>query len=166
MKQIPLVIIAGWSGSGKTTLVEKLIPELKNNDLVTGTIKHHHSRLEFDKPGKDSWRHRRAGASKTIISSPGCVGMIMDEEHDPDIDELLPSMTGVDIIIVEGYKDKDKPKVEIFRSAVHEKPRFLDDPNLIAIASDVEMDVGVPVFSLDEPEQLANFIINYFHLAH
>ncbi|MFC1841439.1 molybdopterin-guanine dinucleotide biosynthesis protein B, partial [Thermodesulfobacteriota bacterium] len=104
MKTPPLVIIAGWSGSGKTTLVEKLIPELKNKGLVTGTIKHHHNSLELDKPGKDSWRHRKAGAVKTIISSPECVGMVMDVDHDPDLDELIPCMTGVDIVIVEGYK--------------------------------------------------------------
>lgn len=165
MKQIPLVIIAGWSGSGKTTLVEKLIPELKNKGIVTGTIKHHHSNLEFDKPGKDTWRHRKAGAVKTIIASPGSVGMIVDVDHDPDIDELLPSMAGVDFIIVEGYKDIDKPKIEIFRSAIHKKPRFLDDLNLIALASDVEMEAEVPVFSLDDASKLAEFIVGYFHLT-
>lgn len=164
MKQIPLVIIAGWSGSGKTTLVEKLIPELKSKGLVTGTIKHHHSNLEFDKPGKDSWRHRKAGAVKTIVSSPGSVGMVVDVDHDPDIDELLPSMTGVDFIIVEGYKDENKPKIEIFRSSIHKKPRFLDDPNLIALASDVEMEANVPVFSLDDAGKLAGFIVEYFNL--
>lgn len=165
MKQIPLVIIAGWSGSGKTTLVEKLIPELKKKGLNAGTIKHHHSSLELDKPGKDSWRHRQAGALKTIISSPDRVGMIMDVDHDPDVDELLPYMTGVDIIIVEGYKDRNKPKIEIFRSAIHEKPRFLDDPNLIALASDIEMDMRVPVFSLEEPDKIADFIIEFFNLV-
>jgi molybdopterin-guanine dinucleotide biosynthesis protein B len=73
-------------------------------------------------------------------------------------------MTGLDIIIVEGYKDENKPKIEIFRSAVHEKPRFLNDPNLIALASDVEMEVEVPVFSLDDASKLASFIIEYFNL--
>ena len=144
--------------------MEKLIPELKKKGLDTGTIKHHHSSLEFDKPGKDSWRHRKAGAVKTIISSPGSVSMVMDVDHDPDIDELLFCMTGVDIIIVEGYKDINKPKVELFRSSIHKKPRFLDDPNLIALASDVEMDLHVPVFSLEEHQKLAEFIVNYFKI--
>lgn len=164
MKQVPLFIIAGWSGSGKTTLVEKLIPELKKKGLYVGTVKHHHGSLELDKPGKDSWRHRQAGAVRTIISSPDRVGMVMNVDHDPDIDELLPFMAGVDIVIVEGYKDKKRPKIEIFRSAVHEEPCFLDDPNLIALASDVEMDLQVPVFSLEEPDRLADFIVEYFGL--
>lgn len=165
MKHAPLVIIAGLSGSGKTTLVEKLIPELKKKGLAVGTIKHHHGNLELDKPGKDSWRHRQAGAKKAIISSPDRVGMIMDVDHDSRIDELLPYMTGVDIVIVEGYKDRKRPKIEIFRSAVHEKPRFLDDPDLIAVASDIEMDLRVPVFSIDDPKGLASFIVETFNLA-
>ncbi len=165
MKHIPLVIIAGWSGSGKTTLVEKLIPELKNKGLDVGTIKHHHGNLEPDEPGKDSWRHRQAGSKKTIVSSPDRVAMTMDVDHDSRIDELLPYMTGVDIIIVEGYKDRKRPKIEIFRSTVHEKPRFLDDPNLIAVASDIEKDLHVPVFGIDDPKGLAGFIVEFFNLC-
>jgi len=145
--------------------VEKLIPVLKKKGLNIGTVKHHHSNLELDKPGKDSWRHRQAGASKTIISSPDGVGLVMEVDHDPDIDELLPYMIGMDIIIVEGYKKEKRPKIEIFRSAVHEKPRFIDDPDLIAVASDVEMDLHVPVFNLEDPDTLAAFIVEYFNLT-
>ncbi len=144
--------------------MEKLIPELKKKGLNIGTIKHHHGNLELDKPGKDSWRHRQAGASKAIISSPDGVGLVMAVDHDPGIDELLPYMTGMDIVVVEGYKKEKRPKIEVFRSAAHEKPRFLDDPDLIAVASDIEMDLHVPVFNLEDPANLAKFVIEYFRL--
>ena len=162
--KIPVVIIAGWSGSGKTTLVEKLLPELRKKNLKVGTVKHHHGGLELDKPGKDSWRHRKAGADKTIIASPDSIGMVMSVEHEPVLDEVIPYMLDMDIVVVEGYKKEKWPKVEILRSKVHEKPGFLDDPDLIAIASDTELDSPVPVFDLDNPEKLADFIIEYFKL--
>ena len=161
----PAVIIAGWSGSGKTTLVEKLLPVLKKKNLKVGTIKHHHGALDLDKPGKDSWRHRKAGAEKTVIASPGCVGMTMTVDHEPVLDELMPYMTDMDLVIVEGYKKEKRPKVEIFRSAVHENPGFLDDPDLIAVASDTELVSHVPVFDLNNPEKLAVFIADYFKLS-
>ncbi|NLD36442.1 MAG: molybdopterin-guanine dinucleotide biosynthesis protein B [Desulfatiglans sp.] len=160
----PAVIIAGWSGSGKTTLVEKLLPLLKKRNLKVGTVKHHHAALEIDKEGKDTYRHRRAGADRTIISSPDSIVMMMGSDHDPLLDELLPFMQGMDIVIVEGYKRENRPKIEIFRSAVHEKPRFIHDPDLIAVASDTKLDLSVPVFDLDNPEGLADFICEYFNL--
>ena len=162
---IPLIIIAGWSGSGKTTFLEKLIPELRKRDLRVGAIKHHHGEFELDQPGKDSWRHKEAGAEITLISSPEKIGMVMDVDHDPGIDELLPHMNGIDIIVVEGYKKEKRPKIEIFRSASHEKPCFLDDPNLIAIVSDIDLDLNIPEFRLDDVEGLVNFLIKYFKLG-
>lgn len=159
------VIIAGWSGSGKTTLVEKLLPALKKKKLKVGTLKHHHGALELDKPGKDSWRHRQAGADKTIIAAPGCVGIVLTVDHEPLLDELISLMSDMDIVIVEGYKKDKKPKIEIFRAAVHENPGFLDDPDLIAIASDTDLISPVPVFDLDNPEKLADFIAEYFNLS-
>lgn len=164
-KQTPAVIIAGWSGSGKTTLVEKLLLLLKKKQLKVGTIKHHHGALELDKPGKDSWRHRKAGADKTIIAAPGYIGMMMNADHEPHLDELIPLMSGMDIIVVEGFKKEKLPKIEIFRSTVHEKPGFIDDPDLIAIASDAELDSPVPVFDINNPEKLADFIMKYFFLV-
>lgn len=164
-KQIPVVIIAGWSGSGKTTLVERLVPLLKKKKLRIGTVKHHHGSLEFDQPGKDSWRHVKAGADKTIVSSPGGIGMVMTLDREPLLDELVPLMSDMDLVIVEGYKMEKRPKIEIFRSEVHDEgPRFLEDPDLIAVASDRELDLPVPVFDLDNPGKLADFICEYFSL--
>ena len=162
--RIPAVIIAGWSGSGKTTLVEKLVPALKKKNLKVGTVKHHHGSMEFDRPGKDSFRHMKAGADKTVVSSPDSIGMVMKVEHEPLLDELIQLMAGMNIVIVEGYKKEKCPKIEIFRSEVHEKLRFLDDPDLIAVASNVELDLSVPVFDLDNPQKLADFITEYFTL--
>ncbi|MBN2418449.1 MAG: molybdopterin-guanine dinucleotide biosynthesis protein B [Deltaproteobacteria bacterium] len=158
-------MIAGWSGSGKTTLVEKLLPELKKKKLKVGTVKHHHAALEPDTPGKDSYRHRKAGADKTIIAAPNSVTMMMSVDHEPVLNELIPLMNDMDIVVVEGYKMEKQPKIEVFRSLVHEKPRFLDDPDLIAIASDTELDSPVPVFDINNPEKLADFIAGYFCLS-
>jgi molybdopterin-guanine dinucleotide biosynthesis adapter protein len=160
----PAVIIAGWSGSGKTTLVEKLLPELKKKQLKVGTLKHHHGALELDEPGKDSWRHRQAGADKTIIAAPRCVAVVMNVDHEPILDELMPYMSDMDLVVVEGYKKEPWPKIEIFRSEVHEKPGFLDDPDLIAIASDTSLNVHVPIFDLNNPDKLAEFIMKHFDL--
>ena len=163
--QVPSVIIAGWSGSGKTTLVERLIPALKKNKIKVGTVKHHHGSMELDKPGKDSFRHMKAGADKVIVSSPQSIGMVMTVDHEPLPNELIPLMSDMDIVIIEGYKMEKYPKIEIFRSAVHEKPCFLDDPELIAVASDAELSLHVPVFDLNNPEQLADYICEYFSIS-
>ena len=160
----PVVIIAGWSGSGKTTFVEKLLPHLKKKNLKVGTVKHHHADLELDEPGKDSWRHRKAGADKTVIAAPGCAGMVMTIDGEPSLENLIPLMSDMNIIVVEGFKKEKRPKIEIFRSEVHDKPGFIKDPNLIAIASDTKFDAPVPVFDLNNPEKLADFLVEYYNL--
>nr|NIR17513.1 molybdopterin-guanine dinucleotide biosynthesis protein B [Desulfobacterales bacterium]NIW15817.1 molybdopterin-guanine dinucleotide biosynthesis protein B [Candidatus Bathyarchaeota archaeon] len=109
-----IVSIVGKSGSGKTTLLEKLIPELTGMGLKVGTIKHDVHGFEIDHPGKDSWRHKQAGSRITIISSPQRIGMVMDVDHDHTLDELASFFSGVDIILTEGYKRENKPKIEIF----------------------------------------------------
>jgi molybdopterin-guanine dinucleotide biosynthesis adapter protein len=163
--KIPMVLItAGKSGSGKTTILEKLIPELKKRRLRVGTIKHHHADFEMDVPGKDSWRHKKAGAVKTVISSPNRIGIVMDVDHDHSPEELAHFLTGVDIILVEGFKGETLPKVEIFRKDIHESPSFLKDPNLIAMATDAELDADVPKFGLNDMKGLADLIINYFKI--
>jgi molybdopterin-guanine dinucleotide biosynthesis adapter protein len=164
--QIPMLLIVGSkSGSGKTTIVEKLIPELKKRKLRIGTIKHHHADFEMDIPGKDSWRHKKAGAEKTVISSPNRIGIVMDVEHDHSPEELAHFLTGVDFIIVEGFKGENLPKVEIFRKGVHESPMLLQDKNLIAMVTDSDIDLAVPRFGLDDAAGLAEFIISYFKIA-
>ena len=162
----PLVAIVGNSGVGKTTLIEKLIPELKQRDLCVGTIKHDVHGFQMDKPGKDSWRHKQAGATTSIISSPNQIGIVIDVDHDHRPDELIPFLSNVDIILAEGYKMGSKPKIEIFRPEVYPEPLCKDDENLIALVSNVPIDLGVKRFLTDSVGELADFLLEYFGILH
>jgi len=160
----PLLSIVGRSGSGKTTLIEGLILELRKKALKVGTIKHHLHDFDIDHPGKDSWRHKQAGAGIAIISSPHRIGMVMDVDHDPSFDELIPYFSGVDIILSEGHKKGSSLKVEIYRKEVHEEPICAEDDTLIALVTDADLDFGVPKFSVDDIQGLLKFLIRYFGL--
>ncbi len=164
-KPSPVVSVVGYSGSGKTTLLEKLISELTQRGYAVGTIKHDVHGFEMDKPGKDSWRHKKAGASATIISSPYQIGMVRDVEHDHSPEELTALLPEMDIILTEGYKNENLPKLEVFRSEVHKAPLFKGDKSLLALISDDPIDLGVPRFSPDDGQKLADFLIRYFNLA-
>ena len=162
---IPAVIsIVGYSGSGKTTLIEKLISTFKQRGLRVGTIKHDVHGFEMDRPGKDSWRHKQAGASTTVITSPRQIGMVMDADHDHHPLELLPLMAGMDIVIVEGFKRANLPKIEVFRSKNGKPPACRGDKNLIAVVSNTSLDWGVPRYTDDDVEILTDVIIQKFGL--
>ncbi len=161
---VPIVSVVGRSNSGKTTLLEKLIAELKQRGFCVGTIKHDIHGFEMDRPGKDSWRHKQAGASTTIISSPYQIGMVMDVDHDHNPEELMTLLPNVDIILTEGYKNSDHPKMEVFRPEVHKDPICRSDKNLLALICDEEIDLGVPRFATDDIEKVAEFILEYFNL--
>jgi molybdopterin-guanine dinucleotide biosynthesis protein B len=160
----PIVCIVGKSGSGKTTLMEKLIPELNCLGLKVGSIKHDVHGFEMDQPGKDSWRHKQAGSRTSIISSPQQIGMVMDVNHDHTLDELALFFPEVDIILAEGYKRKEKPKVEIFRREAHSQPLCENDKTLIALMTDTDVDLGVPRFTTNDAEGLAAFLTERFDL--
>lgn len=163
--RIPAIVcIVGKSESGKTTLLEKLIPELTGMGLKVGTIKHDVHGFEIDHPGKDSWRHKQAGSRMTIISSPQRIGMVMDVDHDHTLDELALFFSGVDVILTEGYKRENKPKIEIFRREAHSAPLCLNDSNLIALMTNADVDLGVPRFALSDIEGLAHFLTEHFKL--
>jgi len=165
MKNPPIISFVGASGSGKTTLLEKLIPEITRRGLKVGTIKHDVHGFEMDKPGKDSWRHKQAGAAATIISSPYQIGKVMDVDHDHSLDELAPFLSHVDIVLSEGYKRERKPKIEVFRPEVREEPLCRDDEHLLALITNAPVDLGVPRFSADDIEGLADFLITHFNLV-
>ena len=160
----PLISIVGKSGSGKTTLMEKLIRALRAKGLRVGSIKHHLHAFEMDRPGKDSWRHKQAGAERSVISSPHRIGLVMDVDHDYTFEELLTFFSGMDIVLSEGYKGGDRPKIEVFRPEVYASPICLDDASLIAMVSDRDMDLKVPRFGLDDIAGLTDFIIRTFKL--
>ena len=159
---IPIVCIVGYSGSGKTTLLEKLIPILRKRGYKVGTVKHDVHGFEMDKPGKDSWRHKQAGAQATIISSSSKIGMVMDVDHDYTLDQLKQFFPGVDIILTEGYKREKKPKVEIYHDTSGEDPLCKSDPNLVAMVTEANVDLEVPRFHPDDVEGLAEFLIDRF----
>ena len=155
----PVVAVIGKKNCGKTTLIEGLIPELIDLGYRVGTIKHHHGELSIDQPGKDTWRHKKAGAEAVVLSSSKGLGLIRDTSREIPVQELVSLyFLEMDLVLTEGYKKEPIPKVEIFRSAVHSEP--LPDPqgSLIARVSDVETDPDVLHFGLDESRALAQFI--------
>ncbi len=160
----PIISIVGSSGAGKTTLLEKLIPELVRQGFKVGTIKHHEHGFEMDRPGKDSWRHKKSGAAATIISSPTRVGLVTDVDHDHEVEELAPLLSGMDIILTEGYKREKRAKIEVFREDLHKEPLCRDDKHLIALVSDSPADLDVPRFSTDDIRALTDFLLDHLNL--
>lgn len=160
-----IVLIVGKSNSGKTTLVEKLIQELKQRGYTIGSVKHTHDKFDFDKEGKDSWRHKKAGADATLVVTDTRVALVRDDER-PYLEKMQDYLSGTHIIIAEGFKTQALPKIEIFRTASpHNAPLCLDDPNLIAFVTDSDIRPGVPVFGLEEIGGLADFIESAFLLS-
>ena len=157
----PVISIVGKSKSGKTTLIEKLIPELKKRGYKIGIIKHAFHELEFDKKGKDSWRHKAAGAETVMVSSPRTITIVKNSQGET-LNDLETYFQDVDLIITEGFKRANKPQIEVFRHARHDKPLSPGNHNLIAMVTDADIDLEVPKFGLDEVEALANLIENRF----
>ena len=158
----PVLAIIGKPNCGKTTLLDKLIPALCERGLRIGTIKHHHGDIEMDIPGKDSWRHKQAGAATSLLSSPTGIGLVQDVAEDTPIEDLVRQyFQNHDLVIAEGYKWSELPKIEVFRSTVYDDP--MDDPGktLIAMVSDVDVRQGLPCFGFDDIEALTEFIVEH-----
>src|SRR5665213_2445220 len=153
--------LAGWSGSGKTTLLAVLIPELVARGLTVSTIKHAHHEFDIDQPGKDSWRHRQAGASEVMVASSRRWALIHElrAEREPSLDELTARMSPVDLLLVEGFKFHPHSKLEVHRPAVGKPFLHPDDPHIVAIASDAALDVPLPLLPLNDPRAVADFIL-------
>jgi molybdopterin-guanine dinucleotide biosynthesis protein B len=160
----PVVCIVGFSGAGKTTVTVSLVAALKQRGLRVGTIKHDVHGFDFDQPGKDSWQHKQAGASTTLISSPAQIGMLMDVDHDHQPLELVPLLGEMDIVLVEGFKRADLPKIEVFRPENEKPPTCRNDRNLLAVVSDAHLDWGVPRYAANDCEAFAEFIVEHFKL--
>jgi molybdopterin-guanine dinucleotide biosynthesis protein B len=156
--------LAGWSGSGKTTLVMQLLPELIKRGHTVSTVKHAHHNFDIDKPGKDSYEHRRAGASEVMVSSANRWALMHENRGgaEPDLDELVARMTPVDLLLVEGFKRYGHPKMEIHRPATGKELLCVNDTRIVAVASDVALpQVGVPVLDLNNVPAIADFIVVY-----
>lgn len=155
---IPVVSIVGsGSNSGKTTLLEKLIRAGKKRNWRIAVVKHDVHGFELDQPGKDSWRHARAGADVVVLSSPHQRAWLERVAEDTPLDDLIGRIQDVDLILTEGFKRGNKPKIEVFRSEVHQK-LFCPENELLAIVTDVPFDNDIPQFDLDDAEGLCNLL--------
>ncbi|AFM01759.1 MULTISPECIES: molybdopterin-guanine dinucleotide biosynthesis protein B [Desulfitobacterium] len=161
---IPVVSIVGQrSNSGKTTLLVKLLKEAKNRGWRVAAVKHDVHGFEMDKPGKDTWRFAQAGADVVAISSPEKMAILEKVQEEQTLAQVLERINNVDLIFTEGYKHGNQPRIEVFRSEVHQE--LLSKPEqLIAIASDVQFELGVPCFDLDDARGICDFLASKYGL--
>jgi molybdopterin-guanine dinucleotide biosynthesis protein B len=158
---------AGFSGSGKTTLIEQLIPRFVTRGLRVSLIKHAHHRFDVDRPGKDSYRHREAGAVEVMITS-GQRWVLMHElrdESEPTLEQQVARLTGCDLVLVEGYKHAEIPKLEVHRPAFGRPLLHPEDTNIVAVASDAPVATGLPLLDLNAPDAIAQFISDHLDRA-
>ncbi len=158
---------AGWSGSGKTTLIEKLIPLFVQRGLRVSLIKHAHHTFDVDHPGKDSWRHRHAGATEVLVTSSRR-WVLMHElrgAQEPSFDEQIEHFSPCDLLVVEGYKFAPIPKLEVWRAATGEGLLHPNDPHIVAIATDTRLETKLPQLDLNDHQGIAAFIVAHLKLA-
>lgn len=159
----PLLAIAAWSGTGKTTLLKRLIPELCVRGLRPGLIKHTHHDMDVDKPGKDSYELRKAGAAQTIVASEQRWAL-MTETPELDLTWLVSRMDAskLDLVLVEGFKHEPVPKILLFRqNSGHRVEELIIDEHTIAVASDMPIATSLPQLDLNDIQQIATFIANW-----
>ena len=153
--------IAGWSGAGKTSLIERLLPRLSARGLAVSVIKHAHHGFDIDRPGKDSWRHREAGAAQVLVVSDGR-WVLMNELRgapEPTLDQQLALLGACDLVLVEGYKRAPVPKIEVHRPALGKPALWPEDPHVVAVASDAALDCPLPVLPLNDADAVARFVL-------
>ncbi len=154
--------LAGWSGSGKTTLMAALIPEIVAHGMTVSTVKHAHHDFDIDQPGKDSWRHRQAGACEVMVASERRWALMHElrDAPEPSLDELVRQMSPVDLLLVEGFKRHPHPKIEICRRALGKPLLHPDDPHIVAVASDERLPgLLLPWLPLSDATAVAGFIL-------
>jgi molybdopterin-guanine dinucleotide biosynthesis adapter protein len=153
--------LAGWSGSGKTTLITKVIPVLVGRGLKVSTVKHAHHAFDIDRPGKDSWQHREAGASEVVVASSRRWAIVHELRNEPEplLEALLAKLSPADLVIIEGFKRHAHPKLEIYRASVGKPLIYPQDDCVVAIASDATLPhAQLPVLMLDDIEGIANVL--------
>jgi molybdopterin-guanine dinucleotide biosynthesis adapter protein len=159
---VRVIGLAGWSGAGKTTLLEKLIPELTGRGLTVSTMKHAHHHFDVDKPGKDSFVHRQAGAREVLISSANRFALMHELRGAPEpaLKDLVARLSPVDLLIIEGYKTAPHPKIEIWRTANGKGFIHPNDTSIRAIAADeVLTGLPIPAVDLNDPKAVADVIL-------
>lgn len=163
---IPLLAIAAWSGTGKTTLLRKLIPELRARGIRPGLIKHTHHNMDIDKPGKDSYELRKAGAAQTLVASQQRWALMVETPEEPELDlaYLVSRMDAstLDMVLVEGFKHEPVAKILLFREGCgHRVEELIIDEHVVAVASDVPLAVNVPSLDINNIQQLADFVMQW-----
>ena len=160
------IAIAGYSGSGKTTLIEKVIPCLAMAGYKVSLIKHAHHEFDIDQPGKDSWRHRHAGATEVMVSSSNRWAMMHELRGvvEPTLDEQLAHFAPCDVVIVEGWKHQAMPKIEVHRKLSGKPLLFPEDSSVVAVATDESLATDLPQYALDDAEGVAKFIVAHLGL--
>jgi molybdopterin-guanine dinucleotide biosynthesis protein B len=159
-----IIGLAGWSGSGKTTLLAKVIPRIVARGLKVSTLKHAHHAFDVDQPGKDSHTHRMAGATEVLVSSANRWALVHELRGDAELTlaALLDRLSRVDLVLVEGYKREPHPKLEVHRPSLGKPLIHLDDPGIVAVASDEPLPAArVPVIDLDDVEGIAEFLMRH-----
>ncbi|MEN6586076.1 MAG: molybdopterin-guanine dinucleotide biosynthesis protein B [Sulfuricella sp.] len=158
--------LAGWSGSGKTTLLEKLIPLFVARGLRVATVKQAHHDVDLDQPGKDSYRHRAAGASEVLLASSARWALLHElrDEPEPVLAQHLARLSPCDLVLVEGFKREAIPKLEIHRPANGKALLYPGDGHIIAIASDAPLEAPLACLNLNDPAQIAEFILRHLEI--
>lgn len=160
--------VTGWKNAGKTTLMERLVAEIGARGHSVSTLKHAHHVFDVDRPGKDSFRHRAAGARQVLVASRARWALMTELRGapEPELADLLGRLSPVDLVLVEGYKRDRHPKIEVRRAATAQDLIATGDPTIEAVASDAPLSgVAVPVFDLDDAPGIASFILRQVGLA-
>ncbi|MCT6516350.1 MULTISPECIES: molybdopterin-guanine dinucleotide biosynthesis protein MobB [Enterobacterales] len=162
---LPLLGITAWSGTGKTTLLKQLIPQLRKREIRVGMIKHTHHDMDVDKPGKDSYELRKAGADQTLVASQQRWALMTETPELPELDlYYLASRFDadkLDLILVEGFKSETIPKIALYRHINERNFNDLLDEHVIAVASDCDLSVDFPLLDINAPEAIAEFIADW-----
>ncbi|MDA9498181.1 molybdopterin-guanine dinucleotide biosynthesis protein B [Bradyrhizobium sp. CCBAU 11357] len=153
--------LAGWSGAGKTTLLTRLIPHFNAQGLRVSVIKHAHHQFDVDVPGKDSWRHREAGAAEVLVASSKRWALMHELRGaaEPRLPELLEKLSAVDLVVVEGFKREPHRKIEVHRAANGKPLLFPDDPGIAGIATDTAIETRLPTVHLDDIPAVAALLL-------
>ena len=161
-----IIGIAGFSGSGKTTLIEKVIPLLVAEGLRVSLVKHAHHEFDVDQPGKDSYRHRHAGATEVLVSSSARWALMHELRGaaEPSLEDQLKHLSPCDVVIIEGYKSAQVPKIEVHRRASTAPLLHPEDPHVVAVVTDEELDTRLPQIELDDAHAVARFIVKFLGL--
>lgn len=153
--------VTGWKNAGKTGLMERLVTEITARGFSVSTVKHAHHSFDVDHPGRDSYRHREAGAREVLLSSRNRVALMQElrDQDEPSLDDLLNRLSPVDLVLIEGYKRDRHPKVEAHRQEPGNPLIAPDDPTIRAVASDTPLELDRPVFDLNDTKAIADFIL-------